>query len=229
MVFDRRARLSCFAHGVAHACGARDPAALNRSSEAVILVGLVFEAWLGLFFAWCASARIRADGPWSQPALSMVVSFTLIILLPSTAYLYLAHPDWCWMYLVDAGRVPRLFVVPIAAASCAALIGGYYGGGRLLRNDRMQRFPTLALTVAAVVAVAIAFAFHDRLLHYGSYRDWQLGRALPLLEVKLGYVLIAMIIGVVSAAAFVGWELLRDGRRAIAMRDSTHRPNPRVP
>jgi hypothetical protein len=179
---------------------------------------------LGVFFAWCASARIRADGPWSQPSLSIVGSYVAIILIPCTAYLYLAHPDWCWMYLFDASRVPRLFVVPIVAATAAATVGGYNGTARMLRIDRLRPLVPGLTVASGVFVLLILFLARGRLSLYGSYGDYPM-RALHLSEVKLGYVLIAMVIGVLAASAFVGWELWRDGRRAAALRD----PTPRAP
>jgi hypothetical protein len=154
----------------------------------------------------------------------MVASYVAIILVPCTAYLYLAHPDWCWMYLVDSSRVPRLFVVPIVAATAASTVGGYYGVARMLRVERFRRFVTGLLAASGVFVLLMLFAARGRLGLYGTYSDYP-SRALHLSEVKLGYVLIAMIAGVLAAAAFVGWELWRDGRRAAALRD----PTPRAP
>src|SRR5215470_15592182 len=86
-----------------------------------ILIALILELWLGGFFAFCARARIRQAGPWAQPSLALVGTFVAILLAPATVYLYLAHPDWAWLYLVDPEHVPRLVVVPIVAMSAAAL------------------------------------------------------------------------------------------------------------
>ena len=53
----------------------------------------------------------------------------------------------------------------------------------------------------------------ERLFSYGSYRDWEGGRALDLMDVKLGYVLAALVPGIVAAAGYVALELFRDSRR----------------
>jgi hypothetical protein len=145
-----------------------------------------------------------------------VALFAAIILGPSTAYLYLAHPDWSWLYLVDPDRVPRLAVVPIVAAGIGALAGGYYGAARVMREVRDRRVLPAALAGVAVVTLLLAFLARGRLLRYGSYLDFHAGRALPLSEVKLGYVLVAVMVGTVAAAAFVALELWRDARRATA-------------
>ena len=179
-----------------------------------ILIALILELWLGGFFAFCARARIRQAGPWAQPSLALVGTFVAILLAPATAYLYLAHPDWAWLYLVDPGRVPRLVVVPIVAMSAAAVGAGYWGAARMMAlvPDRRALPGTLA-GVAALVCL-LGFLARERLLHVGTTGDYRDGRALPIFDVKLGYALIAVVVGLASAAAFVAWELARDGRRA---------------
>jgi hypothetical protein len=181
-----------------------------------ILIALLLDVWLGGFFAWCARARLASGGPWTQPSSTLVALFVGIILVPITAYLYLAHPDWSWLYLVDPERVPRLFVVPIVAASAAAVAGGYYGAAVVLAKLRDRRVvPGLIAAVGALVLL-LAFVARGRLLRYGSYDEFHGGRALPLFAVKLGYVLVAVIVGTAAAATFVAWELWRDARRAAA-------------
>ncbi len=139
-----------------------------------------------------------------------------IILCPSAAYLYLAYPDWSWLYVVDPGRVPRLAVVPVVAARAGALAGGYYGAARILREARDRRTLPAVLGGVAALAVLTGFLVRGRLLRYGSYGDWHAGRSLPLSEVKLGYVLVAVLVGTAAAAGFVALELWRDARRAAA-------------
>jgi hypothetical protein len=52
-----------------------------------------------------------------------------------------------------------------------------------------------------------------RLSRYGSYDDFADGRALPIMDVKLGYVLVALVLGVAIAAFFAGFEIAQDSRR----------------
>ena len=54
----------------------------------------------------------------------------------------------------------------------------------------------------------------SRIFVAGSYETFRAGRALPLGDVKLGYVLVAVTIGLWGSIAYVGLELWRDGRRA---------------
>jgi hypothetical protein len=170
--------------------------------------------WLGGFFAWCARARIRLAGPWAQPALLLVASFAAILVVPATAYLYLAHPDWSWLYWVDPGRVPPIAVVPVCAAALAALTLGWWGGGRLLVRAADARVLPGALLGLLGLGVGAGFLVRARLGADGTFADFAAGRALPIFEVKLGYVLIAIAVGQAAAAAFLGWELVRDGRKA---------------
>jgi hypothetical protein len=145
-----------------------------------------------------------------------VALFAAIILAPATAYLYLAYPDWSWLYLVDAGHVPRLMVIPVVAAGAGALAAGYYGAARLLRVARRRTLPAL-LAGAAGVALLVGLLLRGRLLSAGSYGEFHAGRAVPLADVKLGYALAAVLVGVGAAALVVAWELWRDGRR-VALR-----------
>jgi len=179
-----------------------------------ILIALILELWLGGFFAFCARARIRQAGPWAQPSLALVGSFVAILLVPATAYLYLSHPDWAWLYLVDPERVPRLVVVPIVAITAGAVGAGYWGAARMLALVGDRRALPGALAGVAVLVCLLGFLARGRLLHVGTTVDFRDGRALPIFDVKLGYALIAVVVGLASAAAFVAWELARDGRRA---------------
>ncbi len=167
---------------------------------------------LGLVFALCARDRVRADGPFAAPAFLLVLTFVGLVLLPAGLYLYVAHPAWTWMYLVDPADVPSLAVVPMLALHGGALVGGYYAGGRLVRADR-QKALLYALAGGGVVLALIVLLLRERLFSYGTYLDWQRNTALDLMDVKLGYVLIALIPGIGAAAGFVAQELFRDSRR----------------
>ena len=149
-----------------------------------------------------------------QPPLALVGTFVAILLWPTTAYLYLAHPDWSWLYLVDTDHVPRLVVVPLVAAATAAVGVGYWGAARLLAVVADRRALPAALAGLGAIVLLLAFLARERLLHDGSYGEYHAGRALPLFDVKLGYALVAVAVGVIGAAAFVAWELSQDGRRA---------------
>ena len=158
---------------------------------------------------------MRADGPFAAPAFMLVLSFIGIVLMPAGLYLYLAHPAWTWMYLVDPDEVPSLAVLPVLVAHGGAVVAGYYGGARLLRADR-QRALLYGLGGGVAVLGLLMALLRNRLFSYGSYADWLGERTLDLMDVKLGYVLAALLPGTLAAAGFVALELFRDSRRVRA-------------
>ena len=166
-------------------------------------------------FALCARDRIRVDGPFATPAFLVVLAFTTIVVLPAICYLYLVHCAWSWLYLVDPSKVPSLAIVPILVIHGGALIGGWYFGARLLRVDKQSVLGYFTIG-SGVLFIILAAVFHQRLTSYGSYGDYRAGEVLGLLEVKLGYVLLTLIMGIGVAALFVVLELTRDSRRVRA-------------
>jgi len=181
--------------------------------RSAILLALLLDIWLGFAFGYFARHRIRTDGVWSQPVVSILLLFVGFVLVPSTMYLYLEHPAWSWLYLVDPERVTGLAVVSVLAACVGGVAGGYWGAGKLVRADR-ERVVLMVLGGLALLLLFVAFLLRGRLGAYGSYADYHHGRALPLSAVKLGYVLIALTTGLAASVSFVAWELVRDGRRA---------------
>jgi hypothetical protein len=137
-----------------------------------------------------------------------------IVLAPTTAYLTLAHPDWAWLYLFPATRVPALAMIPTAASAIAALLAGWFVVGRLVVLGFDRRRVGLGLGVGALVLGVLVIVLRGRLFVSGTTADYHAGRALPIFEVKLGFVLIALSIGGLAAAVFVAWELYRDARKA---------------
>ena len=136
-----------------------------------------------------------------------------MVRVPLALYLHLAHAHWSWLYLLDASQVPRLAIVPIVAAISGATLGGWYLGARLCRVVKEKVLLGGLLSTAGLLLL-VTFLCRNRLLHYGSYAQFHAGHALPLGEVKLGYVLIAAVVGLFASVGFVGYELKRDGRRA---------------
>ena len=56
------------------------------------------------------------------------------------------------------------------------------------------------------ILLLATFLLWGRLGHYGSYAEFHQGRALDIMEVKLGYVMVAVAIGTVASASFVAPE-----------------------
>ena len=155
---------------------------------------------------------MRADGLFAAPAFPLVAIFIAVVLTPIALYLYLAHPAWSWMYLVDPGDVPGLAIVPLLVLHGGFVVAGWYLAARLLRSGRDKQARYGLLGAAAVVLLASLLAW-GRIGHYGSYQDFHGGRALDIFDVKLGYVLVGLALGIGAAAGYVALELARDSRR----------------
>ncbi len=159
---------------------------------------------------------MRADGPFASPAFVLVLGFACVVVVPMTLYFHWAHSAWGWLYLVDPAKVPALAVVPVAVAHGGAVIGGWYLGARLLRADRRGAVRGMAAAGAGILLLA-AILLGGRLGRYGSYADHDAGEPLRgLMEVKLGWALIVVLLGFATAATYVWLELQRDSRRVRA-------------
>jgi len=134
---------------------------------------------------------------------------------PVTLYLYAAHPAWSWMYLIEPGTIPGLFVLPMTVGQSVAILLAWYVGGILIRTGRQRALAWSALA-GVFLALLLAAVGHHRLGSYGSYEDFATGHTLGLMDVKLGYVLIAIVLGTVAAGGYLSLELLRDSRRVRA-------------
>lgn len=155
---------------------------------------------------------MRADGPFAQPATAIVLMFLGLILAPITFYLYAAHGAWTWMYLVNPEAVPGFAILPLVVAHSGIVLLGWYVGARLIMAGKIQVVAYAASGAAAICFLGLLILW-GRLGRYGTYLEFEQGRALPIMDVKLGYVLVAIGVGVIASAAFVAFELLLDGRR----------------
>jgi hypothetical protein len=150
-----------------------------------------------------------------MPSFMLVLTFVGLVLVPATLYVYLVHTAWSWSYLVDPGRVPPLAVVPVLVAVTGALVLGWYLAGWLIRSDRKRPLAYVAAGLGVAILVAVALLW-SRMTQYGSYEAWESGAVRGLMDVKLGYVLVVLVLAVAAAAGFVALELVRDSRRVRA-------------
>lgn len=138
--------------------------------------------------------------------------FLGLIMVPITFYLYAAHGAWTWMYLVNPDAVAGFAILPLVVAHSGSVLLGWYIGARFIMAGKIQ-IVAYAAGTGAVFSFIGLLVFWGRFGRYGTYMEFEQGRALPIMEVKLGYVLIALGVGVLASAAFVAFELLLDGRR----------------
>jgi hypothetical protein len=183
----------------------------TRGIPLELLINLV----LGLGFSWCGRDRIRADGPFSPPAFHLVATFAAILIGPITLYLYATHPAWSWMYLVDPDKLPGLLLLPVTIGQVVAVLVGWWVGALLLRA-RLKRVLAACAGVGSVLALLVLFLGRGRLGTYGSFDDFTAGRSLDLMQVKLGYVLVAIGLGALASGVYLALQLLRDSRRVRA-------------
>ncbi|WP_428264363.1 hypothetical protein [Haliangium sp.] len=156
---------------------------------------------------------MRAHGAFAPPAFTLVLMFAVVVMLPVSAYLYWMHSAWSWLYLIDPAGVPGVMAVPVVVAVVGALVGSWLVAALLLRADRERTLWGAMAGVGLTLVISTA-ALSGRIGAYGSFEVFRAGEAVGLLEVKLGYVLITLFLGVGAAAAFVSLELRRDGRQA---------------
>lgn len=135
-----------------------------------------------------------------------------MIVAPIALYLYAAHPAWTWMYLVDPAKVPGFSLIPLVAAHCTAVVVGWFVGGRLILAKRGTLARNVALAGFALSFVGV-LVFWGRLGKVGSYQEYEQARALALMDVKLGYVLVALGFASGASGLYVAFELVRDSRR----------------
>ncbi|MCP4445907.1 MAG: hypothetical protein GY811_11265 [Myxococcales bacterium] len=180
-----------------------------------IPIDLITKLSLGLAFALCARTRLRADGLFASPAGLILLMFIGMIMMPITCYLYIAHPSWAWMYLVDPNTIPGFAILPLLVAHAAMIAVGWYLGCRLIQANRHSVLRVLVGS-GAVLSVLLVILLWSRLGSYGTYREFHDGRALPIMDVKLGYVLVALLLAVLTSAGYVAVELVRDSRRTVS-------------
>lgn len=116
------------------------------------------------------------------------------------------------MYLTNPNSIPGLAIVPLVVMHAGAVALGYYLGARL---TIAKRTPLLHYLMAGGASLSLLglIVLWQRLGVYGTYSEFHHGRALSIMDVKLGYVLICISVGIVAASGFVAFELTRDSRR----------------
>lgn len=180
-----------------------------------MLVAILVELGLALAFALVARDRIRADGPSAPPAFLLVAAHAAVVTLPVAFYFYAVQPAWTWHYLIDPAKVPALAILPLVVAHGLVVVGGWYLGAHLVRSERRRLHLYLLGAVGLAVVVAVAILF-PRLTAASTYRGYQVGAIGRPMSVELGWAVLVATVATIAAAAYVGFELARDGRRVRA-------------
>lgn len=172
---------------------------------------------MGLAFAWIARDRIRADGPFAAPAFMYVALHAGLSVAPIALYMYLVHPEWAWMYLVNPAKLSGLAVLPIVVGHAAMIGLGWYVAALLIRADR-RRIVLYALGGTALVTLLFLALGWARLTHAATYEGWKLGGAgrVGLFDVELGFAVTVALLAMAGSAIYVTLALVRDRRRVRA-------------
>lgn len=168
----------------------------------------------GLVFASLSGERIRAEGPFAAPAFTLVGLHAATVVVPVALYLYLVHPEWAWMYLVDPDRVPGLAVIPLMAAHGALVFVGWFVGAWLQRRPDHSKAVRTSLAIGSVVTLVVTALSWSRLSVSATYVGFAHKATVGLFVVELGYALLVALLAVGASAGYVGVELSRDSRRA---------------
>jgi len=118
--------------------------------------------------------------------------------LPIAIALYLARPDWMWMYWLDHTSLPIAVVVLAFAMYQLAFVAGFVIAPALEGSKRGAGI-ALALATGALLTAG-EFAARTRLWHFGTLAEYDRGEGIDMLHSGTGNALIA--VAVLSLIAF---------------------------
>jgi hypothetical protein len=184
------------------------PSARRPSIPVVALVNLLF----GIGFALIARDRIRADGPFTAPAFSLVAMHAGTVVAPVALYFYAVHPAWSWMYWVDPAKLAPVAILPLMVGHAGLVVGGWYGASLLLRRGYLGALLYAAGGLALVLLILVVAGF-QRLSTASDYLGWQANQGTTLFKVQLGWSFMVSLLALFGSAIYIAIELGRDGRR----------------
>ncbi len=131
---------------------------------------------IGMLFGYFNARQIAATGSlFFNRYYLFALLFQTLFCMPLAIYCYLVFPDWCWMYVIKAERVPRMWVVLAFLGYYAVMTLGFglsawkerttYGAGRRL------------LDLSLVACAILFFIFYRRLLFVGTFEEFHAGTA----------------------------------------------------
>ncbi len=197
---------------------------------ATIPFNLIFGLFVGFVFTGCARTQLKSGAqPWRRE-LGLVVSFALLTVAPVATYLYLAYPDWSWMYLADPARLGKGTGLAVVVLTVLMVPAGFLLGWLLLRVGPAPRWAAkwgdpwllLVLLLLLVGMGLVVGLLHKRLFTVGHYEDFVSGAppmdrsarpaAQSITHGRLALALLCIWPVVLTAAGLVGWSLWGCGR-----------------
>lgn len=186
---------------------------------ATIPFNLVFGLLAGLTLCACARTQLQSGAPpWQSDLLLPVVSFAVLTTAPVSLYLYLAYPEWSWMYLLDPARLPRATGLAVVVTTTLMVPVGFLLGWVLLRLLQSRGLFGI-LGGLAMGLLLIVIAGQRRFFYLGRYDDFRAAAlndiALPLRPLtqgKLFYALLCIVPVVLCSFAVVARHLWAQGR-----------------
>jgi hypothetical protein len=186
---------------------------------ATIPFNLVFGLLAGLGLCACARTQLQSGTPpWQSDLLLPVVSFAVLTTTPVSLYLYLAYPDWSWMYLLEPARLPRATGLAVVVTITLMVPVGYLLGWASLRLFQARGLFGLLGGLAMGLAL-IVIAGQRRFFYLGRYEDFRAAAlndiALPLRPLtqgKLFYALLCIVPVVLCSFIVVARHLWAQGR-----------------
>ena len=183
-------------------------------------VAFVLNLTLGMILAYAAKDRLNAHGAWSSPALQITALFFGVVIFPFAIYCHVVHGSWASLYLVDGANIHVAWRIVFALVQSLGLLIGWVMSVKMLKLLGDRKF-LIATCGVGMFGLLLTLVFSERLGKYGNYLDWQGERALPLWQVKLGYVLVLMALAVAAGLIFTAMELHKDGRRVRSLQRLT--------
>lgn len=183
-------------------------------------IAFIFNFTLGMILAYAAKDRLSVHGPWSSPALQIVVLFLSVVVFPFAMYCHVVHGSWASLYVFDGAKMHVVLRIVFALIQSLGLLLGWALSAKLLNLLGNRKF-IIATCCVAMFSLFLVTMFGDRVGKVGNYLDWQGARALPLWQVKLGYVLVLMALALAVGAIFTAMELHKDGRRVRSLQRLT--------
>lgn len=138
----------------------------------LFLVGLVF----GVF----TSRQCRKSGTLFRNRYFLAaLLFQSVFCMPLAVYCYAIFPDWCWMYWLEASKIPRVWVFLAFGCYYLFMTAGF-GIGAKIAFVKGEQTGLRLLGYSFTLVLLLLTIFSRRLFLVGSLAEFQAGTARPL-------------------------------------------------